>query len=144
MRHLDAAQCFNGSGCRNRRVVNEPGFHEFPARNRRFAGDQSPNRYTEITFPRDGCVRLIAEILRIPWMRENNGHLIRTREGRYCVRSKEIEVDKRTEEVLTPAVSVQKQDIPTVFGHQVHKLPTSFNIQHGRSVYKEVLQSRHP
>ncbi|PYS36075.1 MAG: hypothetical protein DMG14_25530 [Acidobacteria bacterium] len=53
------------------------------------------------------------------------------------MRSEETEIDERAEEVFTPAVSVQEQDIPTRFGHQIDELPSTFNIQHGRSVYPD-------
>src|SRR5262249_24858617 len=143
VRGLDSTYCFNCCGRRNRSLVNEPGFHEFPSRDCRFAGYQAANSGREITLPPDGNVQPAGEKLRIPWMGEHNRNLIRARESGHSVRSKEIEVDKRSKEILTPAMSVEKQDVPTGFGHQVQELAASFSIQHGRSVYKEVLESRH-
>src|SRR5947207_2542000 len=59
------------------------------------------------------------------------------------MRPEEIEIDQRAKEVLSPTVPVEKQHVPSGLRHQIYKLAASFSVQHGRSVYKEVLQSRH-
>src|SRR5688572_25290250 len=52
------------------------------------------------------------------------------------MRSEEIEVDHRAEEVFAPAVTIKQEKVPPGFGHQIKELASALEIQHSGSVYR--------
>ena len=133
-RSLETPQLFNRLRRGYRGLMDEPRFHEFPARNRRPAFRR--NGLREILSPFDVAINAALQVFVIPRMRQHHRQLVRSCQHRQRVWPKEIEVHQAAEEVLAPAVPVEEQTVPTRLRHQIQELPPPLDVQHSPRVYR--------
>ena len=133
-----AAQRLDGGGGGNGGIVHEAGFHEFPSGDAGLSGNQAARGRGEVGCPCHVGIDPAAEKFMVPGVRENHGQLAGSPERRHCMRSEEIEIHERAEEILAPAMAVEQQRVPAGSGNQIGELAAPFSVQygrHGRSVY---------
>src|SRR6202034_4066826 len=68
--------------------------------------------------------------LEVPGVGHDDADLTTLEEGRYRLRTLEIDVHQAAEQVLAPVLAIKQQQVPAALGHQGQVLPVSLSIQH--------------